>query len=940
MAYTAEQLKELQTFADTRWWFQSDTFKNYVDTTKWAWSYDAIKGQLQTQQNNIANTTPVWVNPMEWTQNIATAPISQNNVWKIDTATWQEVQAPVIPQKAPEVAKPIDTAQNITETINPKWQQPIDSALESWDTSSVKSKLDEWLKNWTLDQNWYNQANNYLQQKEQLAGDQKAQLENDQNYVFNALMTGQKIPNFRTPEAIKAKSRYDIASKYIWMTEDQIYNAYVNGEIGSQLEKDIWTNPYLGLAKEKYNKKLVTDNINRDSQTMLNAYNKVNGWNVTKSSEKTPLEVINDKMLNLFTSMWKSDNEILSFKEHLANNYPDLVTQTTELNAKSKILKEKADARDERLDEIIKENPWISINRATMLAARQNKDLNNEIKSMSYELNELSSNIQYQTNMADKEYGYLQQEQARQDNFTREQRGYAMDILKTAQSQEFAKEQTASDRTYNEAQATKQLEQKVAYTYWDINSKNPTLQNVAIENAVAWMYENYPIKWMESQATKVQKVKDRIAQGMTWAEAIASVEQEIRNSPAYKTMMDKQKADMTPTATTPKVEKVWTDVNGKDIYATYNATTQKYDPISINSEAITSNGNVDFTKLDFSQNTSLINQYPKEASFKNNNPTWITWGISANTKKLLEDAWINYSVWTARPASEWWNYIKFDSVQDWLDAYMVMLTQAWTSNVYDRLKQWVWTSEWDSYATNLMSQAWITKWAKFSDLSEEQLSWLMSVQLKKESPNFFKELSNMPTETTYTAEVKSWWDNIINWVWWAKITSIQDKGLRTQVSNYIAQKSKAEPNKEVSTIKSALTLLNELETHPGLEWAIWLWTKWFIPATPSASFMAKLSQLEAQQFLEWIQQMKWMWALSNAEWQKVSAAASSLINTRQSEKEWKAELQKIKDILQGKISTIEQTTWLKFDDMWSPTTWDMEMSNNWTDLRSKYFPNN
>jgi len=36
---------------------------------------------------------------------------------------------------------------------------------------------------------------------------------------------------------------------------------------------------------------------------------------------------------------------------------------------------------------------------------------------------------------------------------------------------------------------------------------------------------------METQSTKVQKVKDRIAQGMTAQEALASVESEIRNSP-------------------------------------------------------------------------------------------------------------------------------------------------------------------------------------------------------------------------------------------------------------------------------------------------------------------------------------------------------------------------------------------------------------------------
>jgi hypothetical protein len=39
-----------------------------------------------------------------------------------------------------------------------------------------------------------------------------------------------------------------------------------------------------------------------------------------------------------------------------------------------------------------------------MLAARQNKDINNQIKSLSYEIANLSANVQYQTNLADKEY--------------------------------------------------------------------------------------------------------------------------------------------------------------------------------------------------------------------------------------------------------------------------------------------------------------------------------------------------------------------------------------------------------------------------------------------------------------------------------------------------------------------------------------------------------
>jgi hypothetical protein len=43
------------------------------------------------------------------------------------------------------------------------------------------------------------------------------------------------------------------------MTQDQLFNAYMNNEIGSQLEKDIMSNPLLVAAKEQYNKQVITD---------------------------------------------------------------------------------------------------------------------------------------------------------------------------------------------------------------------------------------------------------------------------------------------------------------------------------------------------------------------------------------------------------------------------------------------------------------------------------------------------------------------------------------------------------------------------------------------------------------------------------------------------------------------------------------------------------
>jgi hypothetical protein len=142
------------------------------------------------------------------------------------------------------------------------------------------------------------------------------------------------------------------------MTEDQLFNAYVNGEIGANLEKDLINNPALAIAKEKYNKKLVTDNINKESLTMLNAYNKANNKDYTPAEiEKTSLEKLSDKFMTMFKNMGKSDTDIASFKDYMASNYPDLVSKTTELNAQNKAIRELADERDARLDEIIKENP-------------------------------------------------------------------------------------------------------------------------------------------------------------------------------------------------------------------------------------------------------------------------------------------------------------------------------------------------------------------------------------------------------------------------------------------------------------------------------------------------------------------------------------------------------------------------------------------------------
>jgi len=238
----------------------------------------------------------------------------------------------------------------------------------------------------------------------------------------------------------------------------------------------------------------------------------------------------------------------------------------------------------------------------------------------------------------------------------------------------------------------------------------------------------------------------------------------------------------------------------------------------------------DLDQIDFSSNTDLINKYPNEASFKNNNPTGITFqGMSDELKSMLDNAWVQYSMWTARPIWEGWNYVKFDTVQDWLNAYTVALTQRW-DDIKNRLATWVWTQDTianDKYATDLMQKAWIEEGTRFSELSQDQLWALMSAQLQRESPNFYNELANIqdeaPVELTLTDI------NTFN------NTTFKEKDLKTK-----EQKAKYA---EFLKTKKSIMWDKEADIQDILAYSAWgRWITWEI-VKPLQKFDQALSQL-------------------------------------------------------------------------------------------------
>jgi len=211
-----------------------------------------------------------------------------------------------------------------------------------------------------------------------------------------------------------------------------------------------------------------------------------------------------------------------------------------------------------------------------------------------------------------------------------------------------------------------------------------------------------------------------------------------------------------------------------------------------------------FKGIDFSNQQDLLQQASKnnEASIKNNNPTWMTWGISNDLKRMLDEAWVQYTQWTSRPENEWWNYIKFATVEDGMKAYQIALTQRW-DDIYERLKKWVWTSNADNYATALMKEAWIQKWEKFSSLDPTKLEKLMDAQLRQESPVFARALLKS-TEALPITEA-----------WWWKTEAWYTK-TNTETSNLFDSKWK--PNYSIVNDYTTFEILQNNTSEDIIKW--------------------------------------------------------------------------------------------------------------------------
>ena len=293
---------------------------------------------------------------------------------------------------------------------------------------------------------------------------------------------------------------------------------------------------------------------------------------------------------------------------------------------------------------------------------------------------------------------------------------------------------------------------------WDMNSKDPFLQARWINTALDSLYKNYPIPWMESQTSTLQKVKNMVAWWMTAPQALQSVEDGIRNSDSYKWYVEAQ----TNKLLAEKWKSASISTTTKDMY--WNATTVStpvfystsgadwFKAIDINWKPLSSQWAADaqaqlwratqwtqWTKSpslfawELVQNPTSIDAFSKQTpqqcwTFVNDyltQVTWVRWLMDnslASKEAVINSIWVSKTpvpggLFVLNTGSETWHTWVVKSVNT--DNGTVNVLEANRAN----LETWTVPAEW-TYAIN-------TKWMAFSQAPTDKqtsintLMWTM-----------------------------------------------------------------------------------------------------------------------------------------------------------------------------------------------------------------------
>jgi len=207
-----------------------------------------------------------------------------------------------------------------------------------------------------------------------------------------------------TANYVTAKTKFDLFSKYNGYGSEQLFGALKNGEIGSELSKDLLGNPAFGQARVKFQQYQNTQAINAQAKAASEINKQLNKTSTTDtiSIEPTKTEALTNRLINTLES---KGIDPVSFKEYMATK-PAITEKAKELTSKTAEYKTLAFQRDEVLKNIKTEFPGMPIGAQIALAARRAQPINEQLRAMSIELEQMSSDLEYESKIAEKDFAY------------------------------------------------------------------------------------------------------------------------------------------------------------------------------------------------------------------------------------------------------------------------------------------------------------------------------------------------------------------------------------------------------------------------------------------------------------------------------------------------------------------------------------------------------
>ena len=706
-------------------------------------------------------------------------------------------------------------------------------------------------------------------------------LANDENAILTTLKTGWMIP-----ESVKSSPFYKSAQQTY--NKLQQYSTYSTSEMVTAMNQGSivpWTNVYNEMMKDPAMKQKLTD---------AQVYRAGNPVNSTQIYENASSEIMSN---NPTTANYLADGVITQDEYNQATNNTEVVAKAKEVEEKANKYNTLKAEYDSIEDEVNAQFPWSPF-ADSIIADRQKAKYKNlvlakwEWETSTGTLTELKSQAStlFETNL-----NLAETRRAEQNQIASEQRKIQAE-----------KDMMQYEADFNKKQAEEAL-------------KDPA-------TAIKSVMDEYKKLGIPFTSTVQSRIAEFKASGKPLEQFLTEMGQNIQQSPAYQKyqalqqgqMSDVQKMDAQNAFDLKKMaqqnnfdmQKLWVQLQAS--WWTKDASGNLVNPVT----GQTFNGSM-ATIASTTWNIVPVTIGNKTVRLDQSGATGFESAVSQ-----LATAWIPIVVWQGARD-------QISTIQSMASQYGIPFNSSNPAETAQKLRS----------AGHQVADPW-----KSNHETGMAIDVYGSGKLDAVTPAQEKILNangwysaNIPGDAGhFEYRWKGSWNTITTWNFSqkaidlgqnilsgdAKLSDISGKSneaLKVEVMQYIANKNKTTQNTNVSQIQDTIKLIDSITNHPWLTSAVWaksLFTNpldYSLPSSDAAWFKAKLEQLTAANFMVGIKSMKWLGALSDAEGSKVSASVSSLANRDQWEAEYKAELQRLRDVLTNRLTSTEKETGIKYD---------------------------